>query len=224
MFLLVVWEICYNLESSYHVDAHHVHCWPYQASPTLVGLLCCPFTTQFLSHIFLFAPSTGDRVKKGFDFQWPQPDKPMFFYVTQGQEEIASSGTSYLNRLHHARSFCWLYIFVFYLKRLTFSFILDKLFNPVHLFIINNFNWWSYTHTQFFSFGWEFNLHRSAVLEGWCSTNTSSKCLIKEAIYVVDIIVNQYSGSFNWQFQLFPCRLLKRMNKTQSSMKAFGAG
>ncbi|KAG7267922.1 LOW QUALITY PROTEIN: hypothetical protein CRUP_006672 [Coryphaenoides rupestris] len=38
-----------------------------------------------------------DRVKKGFDFQWPQPDKPMFFYVTQGQEEIASSGTSYLN-------------------------------------------------------------------------------------------------------------------------------
>lgn len=41
---------------------------------------------------------TADRVKKGFDFQWPQPDKPMFFYVTQGQEEIASSGTSYLNR------------------------------------------------------------------------------------------------------------------------------
>lgn len=40
----------------------------------------------------------GDRIKKGFDFQWPQPEKPMFFYVTQGQEEIASSGTSYLNR------------------------------------------------------------------------------------------------------------------------------
>lgn len=32
------------------------------------------------------------------DFPWPQPDKPMFFYVTQGQEEIAGSGTSYLNR------------------------------------------------------------------------------------------------------------------------------
>lgn len=42
----------------------------------------------------------ADRIKKGFDFQWPQPDKPMFFYVTQGQEEIASSGTSYLNRYH----------------------------------------------------------------------------------------------------------------------------
>lgn len=42
--------------------------------------------------------TAADRMKKGFDFQWPQPDKPMFFYVTQGQEEIASSGTSYLNR------------------------------------------------------------------------------------------------------------------------------
>uniref|UniRef100_A0AAX7T4H3 Upf1 domain-containing protein n=1 Tax=Astatotilapia calliptera TaxID=8154 RepID=A0AAX7T4H3_ASTCA len=44
----------------------------------------------------------ADRIKKGFDFQWPQPDKPMFFYVTQGQEEIASSGTSYLNRTEAA--------------------------------------------------------------------------------------------------------------------------
>lgn len=32
------------------------------------------------------------------DFPWPATDKPMFFYVTQGQEEIAGSGTSYLNR------------------------------------------------------------------------------------------------------------------------------
>lgn len=47
---------------------------------------------------FLFVLVPADRMKKGFDFQWPQPDKPMFFYVTQGQEEIASSGTSYLNR------------------------------------------------------------------------------------------------------------------------------
>ncbi|KAF4526517.1 hypothetical protein B566_EDAN005884 [Ephemera danica] len=39
-----------------------------------------------------------DRRLKGIDFPWPQPDKPMFFYVTQGQEEIAGSGTSYLNR------------------------------------------------------------------------------------------------------------------------------
>uniref|UniRef100_A0AAQ6A9T7 Upf1 domain-containing protein n=1 Tax=Amphiprion ocellaris TaxID=80972 RepID=A0AAQ6A9T7_AMPOC len=50
----------------------------------------------------LAPPWKADRVKKGFDFQWPQPDKPMFFYVTQGQEEIASSGTSYLNRTEAA--------------------------------------------------------------------------------------------------------------------------
>jgi regulator of nonsense transcripts 1 len=32
------------------------------------------------------------------DFPWPVPDKPIMFYVTQGLEEIAGSGTSYLNR------------------------------------------------------------------------------------------------------------------------------
>lgn len=32
------------------------------------------------------------------DFPWPIADRPMFFHVTQGQEEIAGSGTSYLNR------------------------------------------------------------------------------------------------------------------------------
>lgn len=36
------------------------------------------------------------------DFNWPQPDKPMFFYATTGQEEISSSGTSYLNRTEAA--------------------------------------------------------------------------------------------------------------------------
>lgn len=36
------------------------------------------------------------------DFPWPITDRPMFFYVTQGQEEIAGSGTSYLNRTEAA--------------------------------------------------------------------------------------------------------------------------
>lgn len=43
-----------------------------------------------------------ERKLKGIDFPWPQPEKPMFFYVTQGQEEIAGSGTSYLNRTEAA--------------------------------------------------------------------------------------------------------------------------
>ncbi|XP_021948594.1 regulator of nonsense transcripts 1 [Folsomia candida] len=36
------------------------------------------------------------------DFPWPMPDKPIMFYVCQGLEEIAGSGTSYLNRTEAA--------------------------------------------------------------------------------------------------------------------------
>ncbi|UYV80578.1 UPF1 [Cordylochernes scorpioides] len=43
-----------------------------------------------------------ERKMKGVDFPWPQPDKPMFFYACHGQEEIAGSGTSYLNRTEAA--------------------------------------------------------------------------------------------------------------------------
>lgn len=39
-----------------------------------------------------------DRKIPGFDFHWPQPDKPMMFICSLGNEEIAASGTSYLNR------------------------------------------------------------------------------------------------------------------------------
>lgn len=42
--------------------------------------------------------TAGDRTIPNLDFPWPQPDKPMFFYCSLGQEEISSSGTSYLNR------------------------------------------------------------------------------------------------------------------------------
>uniref|UniRef100_A0A8C5I3L0 ATP-dependent helicase RENT1 n=1 Tax=Gouania willdenowi TaxID=441366 RepID=A0A8C5I3L0_GOUWI len=66
-----------------------------------------PALSAFPSNIFYEGSlqngvTAAERIKKGFDFQWPQPDKPMFFYVTQGQEEIASSGTSYLNRTEAA--------------------------------------------------------------------------------------------------------------------------
>lgn len=37
-------------------------------------------------------------IPTGVDFPWPQCEKPMFFYCCQGQEEIAGSGTSFLNR------------------------------------------------------------------------------------------------------------------------------
>ena len=35
-------------------------------------------------------------------FPWPQPDKPMMFHVASGGEEIAGSGTSFLNRTEAA--------------------------------------------------------------------------------------------------------------------------
>lgn len=42
--------------------------------------------------------SKQDRILEGFNFPWPSPDKPMFFYHTFSNEEISASGTSFLNR------------------------------------------------------------------------------------------------------------------------------
>jgi regulator of nonsense transcripts 1 len=45
---------------------------------------------------------SGEDRKLSIDFPWPQPDIPMMFYVATGQEEIAGSGTSFLNRTEAA--------------------------------------------------------------------------------------------------------------------------
>lgn len=42
--------------------------------------------------------TVAERSQREVDFPWPIPTKPMFFYNCAGQEEISSSGTSYLNR------------------------------------------------------------------------------------------------------------------------------
>lgn len=39
-----------------------------------------------------------ERVRKNVNFPWPNPALPMFFFSNLGQEEISSSGTSFLNR------------------------------------------------------------------------------------------------------------------------------
>ncbi|KAF5352321.1 hypothetical protein D9757_014294 [Collybiopsis confluens] len=39
-----------------------------------------------------------ERLRKNVDFPWPVVDMSMFFYQNLGQEEISSSGTSFLNR------------------------------------------------------------------------------------------------------------------------------
>ncbi|ORZ31944.1 hypothetical protein BCR44DRAFT_1257892 [Catenaria anguillulae PL171] len=43
-----------------------------------------------------------ERLRTDVEFPWPKPENPMFFYACYGQEEIASSGTSYLNRAEAA--------------------------------------------------------------------------------------------------------------------------
>lgn len=43
--------------------------------------------------------SKQDRILPGFQFNWPHPDKPMFFYHSISNEEISASGTSFLNRV-----------------------------------------------------------------------------------------------------------------------------
>ncbi|KAI8827077.1 P-loop containing nucleoside triphosphate hydrolase protein [Fimicolochytrium jonesii] len=39
-----------------------------------------------------------ERLRKDVAFPWPVPETPMFFHCSYGQEELSSSGTSYLNR------------------------------------------------------------------------------------------------------------------------------
>ena len=40
----------------------------------------------------------SERLLSGIEFPWPDPTKPMFFYISNGCEEISASGTSFLNR------------------------------------------------------------------------------------------------------------------------------
>jgi len=42
--------------------------------------------------------SSDERIHYSVNFNWPNPNKPMFFYHVTGLEEFSASGTSYLNR------------------------------------------------------------------------------------------------------------------------------
>jgi regulator of nonsense transcripts 1 len=65
-----------------------------------------PELSQFPSNFFyegsLQNGVCAEERRLKFDFPWPVPECPMFFLVTQGLEEIAGSGTSYLNRTEAA--------------------------------------------------------------------------------------------------------------------------
>lgn len=63
-----------------------------------------PCLSEFPSNMFYEGTlqngvTAPERLRKHVDFPWPVPDTPMFFYQNLGQEEISSSGTSFLNRL-----------------------------------------------------------------------------------------------------------------------------
>jgi len=66
-----------------------------------------PALSEFPSNIFYEGSlqngvTAEERIHPGLVFQWPQPNCPMFFYCSMGQEEYSSSGTSYLNRTEAA--------------------------------------------------------------------------------------------------------------------------
>ena len=62
-----------------------------------------PCLSEFPSYTFYEGAlqngvTAAERVVPNNDFPWPNPNKPMFFYTSLGQEEVSASGTSYLNR------------------------------------------------------------------------------------------------------------------------------
>lgn len=66
-----------------------------------------PCLSEFPSNMFYEGSlqngvTVQERLRKDMDFPWPVPETPMFFHCSYGQEELSSSGTSYLNRTEAA--------------------------------------------------------------------------------------------------------------------------
>lgn len=62
-----------------------------------------PCLSAFPSNVFYEGSlqngvTEAERQLPNLDWHWPEHDKPMFFWCCAGQEELSSSGTSYLNR------------------------------------------------------------------------------------------------------------------------------
>ncbi|KAJ1031856.1 hypothetical protein NDA13_002242 [Ustilago tritici] len=62
-----------------------------------------PCLSEFPSNMFYEGTlqngvTAPERLRREVDFPWPVPWLPMFFFQNLGQEEISSSGTSFLNR------------------------------------------------------------------------------------------------------------------------------
>ncbi|RKP38646.1 hypothetical protein BJ085DRAFT_22627, partial [Dimargaris cristalligena] len=62
-----------------------------------------PCLSEFPSNMFYEGSlqngiTTQERLRADVKFPWPVPETPMMFHINLGQEEISTSGTSYLNR------------------------------------------------------------------------------------------------------------------------------
>ena len=62
-----------------------------------------PCLSEFPSNMFYEGTlqngvTAPERLRKDVDYPWPQIQTPMYFHQCLGQEEIPSSGTSFLNR------------------------------------------------------------------------------------------------------------------------------
>ena len=62
-----------------------------------------PCLSKFPSNMFYEGTlqdgvTAPERLRRNVNFPWPVPDTPMFFYQNLGQEEVSSSGKSFLNR------------------------------------------------------------------------------------------------------------------------------
>ena len=53
---------------------------------------------QFYEGTLQNGVAAHERIYPGVDIPWPDPTKPMFFYISTGNEEMGNSGTSFLNR------------------------------------------------------------------------------------------------------------------------------
>jgi regulator of nonsense transcripts 1 len=63
-----------------------------------------PSLSEFPSNMFYDGSlqngvTISDRIRPELDFEWPNPNVPMMFLSSFGSEELASTGTSYLNRV-----------------------------------------------------------------------------------------------------------------------------
>jgi len=79
------------------------HSWLTHTYAVQVQYRMHPALSEFPSNSFYEGTlqngvTMAERIQPGLNFPWPQPDKPMLFYVQLGQEEISVTGTSYLNR------------------------------------------------------------------------------------------------------------------------------